>query len=370
LVLHLGVLASIVALVSLLALLTNENRSRATFVTFAIASVIALVTMSLWLFQAVKIGREVNTLGVVTGLLSPLQSAMRVDQPPVTGVLLARAVFTLRERLFLIPLPLFLPVALLAMSLTKRSTWRRDGEARGGLLLLMLSVCVAARLRRGFEHTEWFHVLLEVPTAILFASLAWQHWRDGGLKTQRALLATVAVVGVLAYWHLGTGTLTRRGRGVVTKSARGDVWLGRNQSLDLGALRAVLDSIDPSGTRQLMSAGFTAGFNYHLGRRSASPFTTGFSYSNGWDTDSVIDVVIARRPSTLIIDHPFYVDEVPVRHWSLRQWDRPMELNHHVRLDRPRFDRLLQLCRGGRPAGTGEVKVNDFVVIDCSLTTE
>jgi hypothetical protein len=47
-----------------------------------------------------------------------------------------------------------------------------------------------------------------------------------------------------------------------------------------------------------------------------------------------------------------------------------MELNHHVRLDRPRFDRLLQLCRGGRPAGTGEVKVNDFVVIDCSLTTE
>jgi hypothetical protein len=357
-----GLLSAIVAMMFAFAFLTDEKRTVGTIRKFVMASLIATVAVSVWIWQAMEIGWDMSSAGDLSGLLTPLQEYMRLDQPSTVG-LFKRAVRALLQRLHTNPVPLLLPLAFLGVALARRRQWGAD--SRAGLLIFLLSVCVAARVRRGFEHTEWYQVLLELPTAILFTSVAWRHYGHRGLRVQRSFLVVVALVAGAAYWELGTGFLTRRGRGVETSSARGLVWLRPNLAFDMNALRTTIDSIDPARTRPLFSRGLSGGFNYHLGRASASPLTHGFSYSNRWPLDSLIQHIISQRPRVLLIDHPYYRTVVPVRRWVPLAWETPVEWSRHVQLDHPSFATVLELCREGRTGEEGVARIKDYSVIDC-----
>lgn len=368
-VLESGVVASMVSLGSLIAFASGERRSRNLIRTMTVAGLIAAATLILWLWQAMRIGLEVSAPGGVAPPWTPLQEFMRVEQPTTIG-LLKRAARALIDRLYSLPLPVLLPCTLLVIALVNRRDWRRQDQSRFVLLALLLSVCVAARLRRGFEQTEWYHVLLEVPTAIGLAGVAWGHWRNGGLRTQRVLLALVVIVAALIYRDRGTGTWTRVGRGEMTKSARGRIWLTPDRAFNLRSLRSIVDSIDPTGMRPLISAGYTDGFNYHLGRRSASPLTMGFAYSNRWKADSMVGVIVSRRPPVVLLDLPRSGQAVPGQKLELLKWERSVEWNRYSRIDRPYFDRLLGECRGMPPQNARMVRLNSFQVFDCSAATK
>src|SRR4030095_10860416 len=62
--------------------------------------------------------------------------------------------------------PVLLPVIVLGVLLWR---WRDVAPDLRVLAVLLLSICVVARLRRGFEFAEWYQVLLEVPAYLVAA---------------------------------------------------------------------------------------------------------------------------------------------------------------------------------------------------------
>ena len=81
--------------------------------------------------------------------------------------------------------------------------------------------------------------------------------------------------------------------------------------------------------------------------------------------DTLIQHIVSQRPQVLLIDHPYYRTAAPGRRWNPLVWERPVEWSRHVRLDRPFFETVLELCRGGRTGEDRVARIKDYAVFDC-----
>lgn len=243
--------------------------------------------------------------------------------------------------------PLLLPLGL-AVLLAAR--WRKlepGGERR--LLAFLVVVVLAARVRRGFEHVEWFHFLLETPVYVLAIRML----TPG--RTRRAmviLLSAGLLVSGWAYYELGVGPLTRSGPRPAFETARGTVHWSEVTARDLSLILRRLDAIDPGGSRPVYTFGHNGGINYFAGRPPAGSSTVHPVYSIR-SPEAEFRAIGELSPPPLLIYRPVYERwAIPSGDLNLASWLRSMGPNRIVLDAKPAFDRLRSSCRyvGGVPA--------------------
>ena len=357
LVLQVGVLASLVASVCLVLWFRTASRPRALAFALGASSVVATIMFGTWIVQALRIGLAGADLPA--GLRTPLQLAIIPVSSSADGAL-GRAGFTLLDQVVKHVLPIMVPFGMLGVTLVRRKAWLADGVPVGKLILV-LAVCVAARARRGFEFTEWYQVMLEVPAIVLFGKAALRRIQLPMSRVTRDWLALVWIGALLAYWHMGTGWFTQRGRGEAIETVRGRVWLTAESAREFTAIRAALDSIDPQRKRPLFATPRSATHNYLLGRRSASPLTFGFRYRFGQDVDSLIVALSSADPPLLILHHPDNLRPSAPPSQSLWPWERwPIR---HAPVDADRVEQLLRRCRS--TAAAPGIVIGEYVITDC-----
>jgi hypothetical protein len=234
--------------------------------------------------------------------------------------------------------PVLLPVALFAVVAVRRRrlenpTW----------LLAALGLCLAARARRGFHYTEWYHVLLEVPVYVIVC-LALQPGARTASRVRFGLVAVLAF-GLAAEWSLGRIPRPGAERLPATVTPRGVVHWYPDEAARMAWLDEQLDARDPGGTRPLIAFGYSGGYSYFLKRPAASGMTQGFRLSR-FAPDSVVKALRRRAPPIFALDSREY-DSLLVRApgFPLGSWLWPTRVNHYVRFDRPWFLRLIEGCR-------------------------
>ena len=245
----------------------------------------------------------------------------------------------LRERVVNDPIPLLLP-ALLLIAVSVR--WRRLDPSRRALVALLLGFAIALRARRAFEETEWFEFLLTLPVVLLTFELLSGLVEGRELRRFRAAVGGVLLaVAVFAYHELGRGPGTRR-QYPAAVIARGTVHWAPNAMSDYQRVRAVVDSLDPTGERPLLAYGYTGGWVYFTQRRNPFPITQDFVFS-AFDADSLL----ATAPSRLILVDDPTADRatLPTLQIPWNRWERARAPSPTLTFERPRFDRLRSGCQ-------------------------
>lgn len=361
----------------------QPSLERLTIEAATIAAIVLTATTALWLCLAISDGAASRWAG--TALLVFLcasaahlgMSVARGTQLAAQGpsewpslietslmrslvagrALIPAALALLDERFQAHLFPVLLPAFLLTVLASRWRAWA-DPDLRN-LLAMLLGLCLAARLRNGFRGSDWYNVLLEVPTYVLMLRLGGAARIHQAGRAVLAALAIMIVLGVYMYGSLARGRLTFRGTYPGTATARGMVrWSGTEAQQYQDALRQ-LDEADATRARPLFAFGPTAGFNYFLGRRNPTPVQQGLFAQPGPKADSIATALRSAEPPVLLLDHPFVRRAVP-RGFAPWRWDPQMGPSPHMVEDRPRFERLIAGCAlVGAPDSTVAVRIYD-----------
>jgi len=257
--------------------------------------------------------------------------------------------------------PLFFPAAWFAGLLIVRRRIEDEGVRRTLLFLGLL--CLAARLRRGFEHVEWFHFLLEVPVAAAALSSILKAQGRPFRRGLQGALAALLLLGLHGHLRWGKDSLTARELFERVATPRGAIYLFHRDAKQYRLLQESLSRLDPSGTRPFLAFGYTGGFNYFLDRPNPTPLEEGFQFS-GFPPDRMLDGLRASSPPPVLMDTSYYRPvQMPAPWLNLSQWELPMRLNVHAREDRPWFEKALAGCREFERFD--QVNGLEFALFDC-----
>src|SRR5262249_6909738 len=155
----------------------------------------------------------------------------------------------LRDLVYRHLLPTLLPALVVVMVICRQQ--REPKRLRSALILLGI-VCAAARVRRGFEHVEWYYFLLELPFYVLAVGCFF-----GSEARIAAILAVLglAVIGANVHFRFGFGPLSRDGAHPLTRTPRGPVHWDSWNAGEFVAVEELLQRLDPSGTRSVFQFG-------------------------------------------------------------------------------------------------------------------
>jgi hypothetical protein len=284
--------------------LPSWERVCAQFATSGFIAAVALLALRRWRLALL-------TLGVFVTLTGALYA----------GSGRVRAVYTL---VIEHQLPWLVPFAFLIWSI-------RRGERD---LAWLVGIVLAARIRRGFEYTEWYAFLLEIPIYALILRRR---------KAERAipiLAGTLAIVALFAYWRFGKGPLTSESRyqnREWVRTARGPVnWPSQDAHLYYAVKSALGDDRSP-----LYALNYTGGFTYYLARVNPSPSDETLIFA-GRDKMQVVNAIRAARPVLLEQQDPYRV-RVP-KSASLTSWRLLTQPNYVETIARADFRLISTGC--------------------------
>lgn len=307
----------------------------------AIFGLAAILGCSLHLFMSYHEGLRLLS-GAPARL--PVESAPYLQRPVDTKAhLLVLCLVWLKSNLLLHALPFLLPVSVLLLVAFRR--WRSEGSSIESPVLFLLGLCVATRVRRGFEFVDWYQCLLEIPVYVAVVLLYIPKETE---KTPRALslgLALLLAFGGYSYWYWGMGSLTRRSEFERVDTPRGRVWVSTGGRAEFLVLQKLLDQADTGGGRPLFVFGYMGGYDYFLDRKNPTPLTQGFGLSN-FDPARAVQAVLTHNPSALVLDTTRF-DEMRGASPNFRpfSWNIETVLNVYARFDRPYFLQILARCR-------------------------
>jgi hypothetical protein len=245
----------------------------------------------------------------------------------------------LRDTVYWHLFPAMLPVLVLAMVALSRNEGRSK-QLRGALILLGV-VCIAARIRRGFEHVEWYHFLLELPVYILAVEFFL------GRTARRATVLAVAglaMIGANVHFRFGVGPLSVDGQREITVTPRGPVRWDPWNTQEFRAVQQLLKELDPSGQRSVFQFGSHNGtLNYFLKHPTTTSITEGFVYATHPD-EELADLLRTDPPLFLVYDHMYDGNQVPSLRIEWSKWNKSMQRSRHAVYDAPYFNRLKADC--------------------------
>jgi hypothetical protein len=247
----------------------------------------------------------------------------------------------LRDSIYWHLFPTMLPALLVVLVIRSRNARGPKLQVQAALILLGI-VCTAARVRRGFEHVEWYHFLLELPVYVLAVEFFF-----GSKARSAAILALLglAVIGANVQYRFGVGPLSLDGPRALTVTPRGSVHWDPWNAQEFKAVHELLDELDPSGKRSVFQFGGHNGtLNYFLKRPTTTSITEGFLYAVG-DPDSALSGLLKTDPPLfLIYDHMYDYNRVPQLRIDWKKWDKPTQRNRHSEYDARYFNRLKVDC--------------------------
>jgi hypothetical protein len=258
------------------------------------------------------------------------------------------------------------PLAFPLLALVAAWRWRAritDPTMRR-VVVLLVGTMLAARLRRGFQHVDWYHQLIELPVYSLLFGLLSRRSLDRLVRLRWTFGALGVLVAATAYWSLGRGAFTRRGwyEGVTTH--RGVLHLPSPDARTYRGISILVDSIDPSGSRPLFAYGYQGGFNYFLARPNPTLLTQGFNFAALSSADREWRRVLESHPPAILLDNPYLgmsEQDGSGRTWF--SWEGKPLPDIFRRYDRPLFNQLLARCREVARTPFGQLP---FRVFDCS----
>ena len=319
-----------------------------------------LTTVAFGLSLAVFALVAVYVAGTLTHVAPVVESQDRTLNDPTARAfvnvantwptLVGQAVRLLLQRLRVNAWPMFFaPAALVWLA----ARWRTLPDQRlRHLCLFLLCLCIAARGRRLFEHIDWHHFLFEVPALLLVLKLAFSSQPRAILTASRVFGVGLLAAGSISFFEwtltpaLGlptAGNLLPWGRPTPVETAHGRVRLPERDARAYMQVVALLDSIDPSRTAPVFSAGNQGPWAYFTGRPNPTPLTYGFSWSNR-DPDAIIASLLAHEPKPIVIQEAIYfkrVYGVPEARLVLDRWEPPYLESYHTRVDGPLYKRIL-----------------------------
>ncbi|MGH9815316.1 MAG: hypothetical protein ACRD6I_04485 [Candidatus Acidiferrales bacterium] len=341
-------------------LLTRAISLRRALIPGGVLLAIFLVTAGLHVWMTARIIEEVRAHGL-PNLPKPTEEfASRPGAPAASASRLA--ILRLSHRLESYFLPAFATFLLLLAILWR---WKKIDPAARLNLLLLAGLCVAARSRRVWQHTEWFNFILELPVYVYALPLLFPHIDQQRLaRSLRVLLVVLLALGVVRYWRFAEGPLTRRGPFPWVDTPRGPARLAPDSVKLYQQLRQALDELDPTRARAVLTIGYTDGLSYFFGRRNPTPLTQGFALSRLAPQD-LFHAVQALSPPPILVDSLIFAGEtVPAPRLDLSAWEPQVQSAHYDAVDRPYFQRLLQHCRPFRTVDLLNQPI--FTVYDCA----
>lgn len=328
---------------------------RLTIETLTLAAFALALAVATWLAGASRTRwRSVAGLSVLAAgaLLAIRFAATSTGGDPVAWLVLESRV--LRQALARTPLPFCLPIVTGAWLLLRR---RSAPSAEIDRALWLVGLCIAAQLRRGFEMTEWFVALLELPTLLVAARvLAPNRWR----APARFAIAGLTLLALFCTWRLGTGFGTARGRLPVFQSERGPVHFPLNQLAAYERLRDTLARRDPTRTRPVFSFGHNGGIAYWLRRPNPTPLTYGFAFAPISPAAAVALLWTSRPPAFLVYSAAYEHAAAPTTDGLLTHWSTPTRQNTFMTSDLVWFERARAGCEEiDANAGGGRLRIFD-----------
>jgi hypothetical protein len=278
--------------------------------------------------------------------------------------LLTGCFFSLKREMQAHILPFFLPaVALGSLAIF----WRKQtSPGTRNAIFFLLGFCIAARLRRGFEFTEWYSFLLEIPVYWLAgqALLRQREWWSRAVP----VAASIALIlfSCYSYWYYGFGPLARREAAVALSTPKGVIRVTPSSARDFLQLQAILNQKDPTGERPLFVFGYTGGFNYFLNRKNPTPTGQGLRFSPVRPED-VVRVVRQHNPPVFLIDDSGYLysrsrwPSASLRFW---QWEADTADLIYLTLDVRYFRQMIAGCQ--RFAEVRSEAKRTFTLYDCA----
>jgi len=258
--------------------------------------------------------------------------------------------------------PALLPPLLLATLLLRWQAWR-DLALRNRIAVL-LGLCLVLRLRSGFGGAEWYNVLVELPTTILFMRLAAHAEPKKAGRAARALMAIFILLGLYAYVSLGVGPLTLAGRLRLSRTAAGAVHWPAGEVGEFRRVDSILTGLDPQRRRAVFAFGTTGGWNYFLGRSNPTPWTEGIAGSLV-PLDRVAATLRAARPAAFLLDNRYAQWPAVSPESNILQWDPDPVASPLASYDRAMFDRFREGCTA---VGGADSTVH-IIVYDCGAAT-
>jgi hypothetical protein len=337
-------IASAATLIALIAVcvLVNGAISSATGRRILLGSaVVAIFCLGIHVFMTYRIGLSVRA-GQMGAPPTQTEAFLAPAANEDRALALNSLAFFVRRWLAMI-LPVCLPPLLAGAVLLRWSRWK--AVPLRNTVILLAGLCTALRLRRFYEHVEWYHILFEIPLYLLFMELCLDSPanRERLRRSMAMFLAALILIGAFVYRRTAVGPFTRQPLERV-QTRKGSVWLTHEEAEDYRQLDAALQQVDPGGRRPLFAYGYSSGFNYFLDRKNPTPLIYGFRFSHV-DRESVIADVLRHDPPALLLDNNFYFNVgMPRFGSSLLRWELEMTTPFHVAFDRPYFERLLHRC--------------------------
>jgi len=342
-----------VAFTMVLLLLTGAVSSKRMRKPLVVAAAWIVVALGIHCYASYRTGLAARE-GVGPGFPTRTQGFMSAASASDRQLLRRSLVFVKYNLLRRMP-PLFLPFLALGLLWVRRNA---NYSPRLQLLLFFGAVCCAARSRRLFEHAEWYNVFLEIPFyfAVLhyFFPAAWP-------RVSKAAGLTLLVLSL--YWHnqLGVGLWTVNTDFRPIETPRGRIYAGAGHAAEYLKIAATLDAEDPQRKWPIFAFGFTGGHSYFLARPRPTPLTEGF-FLSGIEPDRVIRIFQDLRVPFFLFDSvPLQKQGVPQQQLDFSHWDLQIVLNHHMRIDRPWFEKVLVACDPRRQLGETPV----FLIYAC-----
>lgn len=292
---------------------------------------------ALWL-TSLRIAR-ITPAAIALALALVLVTALYVHFEDAAGWNLT-TLRLLRNAVYWHLFPVLLPVLVVVLAV-RGDAARRPARLRVALILLGM-VCVAARVRRGFEHVDWYQLLLELPLYVLAIEFFF------GREARSAAMLMVfglGVVGANVYYRYGVGPLSYDGPRARTITPRGAARWDPWNAQEFESVQALLDTVDPSGRRSVFQFGGHNGtLNYFLERPSTTSIVEGFVYAVVDPNRALAELLQSDPPLLLVYDHMYDTLRTPQARIAWTQWDKTTEPDRRAEHDQPYFDRLKEGC--------------------------
>jgi len=325
------------AVVSLwLCLAISERRAGQWALALAL---VFLVAMAVHMGMSVAIGRAVMASGPEP--LPTVSEEMMALSLHNGRSLPAGALSFFDERLRVHFFPAVLPPLLLAVLVLRWRLWFDRKIANQ--LVLLLGLCVVARIHRGFDGADWYNVMLELPCYALFLQLICGPATQKAARAVRAALSVVILIGFYSRITMGRGPFTLSGSLPVTMTNAGPVHWSPFSAHAYHLADSLVKALDPTGRRSVYAFGASGGWNYFLGRRNPTPATGGIR-SGPWTVDRIEGLLQNASPPVILIDNRSAMRSVPGPMTSPFHWEPEPRPNRFLQTDRRPFERLARSC--------------------------
>ena len=320
--------------------------------TVLVGIVLAIATGILHVGMSYRIGSEMNAGGV-----PEVKSETQFVLQPAVGdgrmALIKSSIRFFQAHLRSHILPFLLPIVVLILA--KLYPPRLAGSD-WMVTIFLLGLCVTLRLRRQFEHVDWFHFLVEMPVYFLVLS-AYLREPKVARRVRVALVSLLIVLAADSYYTYARGPLTARNDFVPADTVRGKLYLQRNQAGDMQWLMTTLDGLDPARSRPLLMQGYASGYSYYVGRPISTHLTDAF-FLSAIGPESALEEVRRLSPP------PFFLanrstEGTSLRYAGLSYWDYQGYKGQNLMVDLPIFQNLTAGCRLISEKGSGFYRLYD-----------